>query len=85
MGSKNKIVNGALGCLGVVAVSAAFSGGFAVFANILVVLGMAAMLLALSLLFLWIFIWFVGSVMVGLVNGVVSLGRKWCYKEVQAE
>lgn len=73
---------GALGCLGVVAVSAAFSGGFAVFANILVVLGMAAMLLALSLLFLWIFIWFVGSVMVGLVNGVVSLARKWCYKDV---
>lgn len=76
---------GLVGCLGIIAVTAAFGGGFAVFANILVVLGMAAMLLALALLFLWIFIWFIGSVMVGLVNGVISLGRKWCYKEVQAE
>ena len=76
---------GLMGCLGVIAVTAAFGGGFAVFANVLVVLGAAAMLLALALLFLWIFIWFIGSVMVGLVNGVISLGRKWCFKEVQDE
>lgn len=76
---------GLLGCLGVIALTAAFGGGFAMFANILVVLGVALMLLALALLFLWIFVWFIGNVMVGLVSGVISLGRRWCYKEVQAE
>lgn len=76
---------GLLGCVGVIAVTAAFGGGFAMFANVLVVLGVAAMLLALSLLFLWMFIWFIGCVMVGLVSGVIALGRKWCYKEVKAE
>lgn len=78
-------LSGLFGVVGVIAVSAAFGGGFAVFANVLVVLGVALMLLALSLLFLWLFIWFIVSVMVSLVGGVIALGRKWCYKEVQAE
>ena len=62
---------------------AAFSG-FPVFADILIVLGCAIVLLALGLLFLWLFIWFVGAVIGGLIRWVVQLGGKWCYKEVDA-
>lgn len=61
----------------------AFSG-FPVLADILIVLGGALIILALGLLFLWIFIWFIGGAIVGLIRGVVSLGAKWCYKEVAA-
>ena len=62
---------------------AAFSG-FPVFADILVMLGCAIILLALGLLFLWLFIWFVGSVIGGLIRWVIQLGGKCCYKEVAA-
>ena len=62
---------------------AAFSG-FPVFADILIVLGCAIILLALGLLFLWLFIWFVGAVIGGLIRWVIQLGGKWCYKEVAA-
>ena len=61
----------------------AFSG-FPVLADILIVLGAALIILALGLLFLWIFIWFIGGAIVGLIRGVVSLGARWCYKEVAA-
>lgn len=67
---------------GVVTVSAAFNG-FAVFADIMVVLGVSLVLFALGLLFLWTSIWFVGGAIVGLVHGVAALCDKWCYKEVQ--
>jgi len=66
---------------GVVLVSAAFHG-FAVFADIMVVLGVALVLFALGLLFLWTAIWFVGGAIVGVVHGVAALCDKWCYKEV---
>ena len=68
---------------GVQLVIAAF-GGFKILADFLLLFGSAVVLLALGLLFLWIFIWFVGSVMAGLVTGVIALGRSWCYKEVSA-
>ena len=61
----------------------AFSG-FPVLADILIVLGAALITLAIGLLFLWVFIWFIGSVIVGLIRGVVSLGSRWCSKEVSA-
>ena len=61
----------------------AFSG-FPVLADILIVLGAALITLALGLLFLWVFIWFIGGAIVGLIRGVVSLGARWCYKEVSA-
>ena len=69
--------------VGVMAVSSVF-GGFAVLADLLVVLGAALVLLALGLLFLWLFIWFIGGAIAGLVRGICALVRKWCYKEVPA-
>ena len=69
---------------GVMILSAAFSG-FTMFSDLLVVLGLAIIVLALGLLFLWIFIWFIGGAIVGLVRSVVSLGEQWCYEEVAAE
>ena len=66
---------------GVVLVSAAFNG-FAVFADIMVLLGISLVFFALGLLFLWTAIWFVGGAIVGVVHGVAMLCEKWCYKEV---
>ena len=66
---------------GVVVVSTALNG-FAVIADIMVVLGMALVLFALGLLFLWTAIWFIGGAIVGVVHGVAALCEKWCYKEV---
>ena len=57
---------------------------FSVFADILLVIGVALVVLAVGLLFAWIFIWLLGGVIPGLVRGVCALGRKWCYKEVPA-
>lgn len=69
---------------GVMAVTSAFGSGIAVFADIMVIIGMAFILLALGLLALWIAAWLVGGAMVGLVRGLIHLGGKWCYKEVEA-
>lgn len=69
--------------LGVVAVTTAFAH-LPLFADVIVAIGAAFILLALGLLTLWIAVWFVGGVMVGLVRGLVHLGGKWCYKEVEA-
>ena len=68
---------------GALALVGAFSG-LPVFADILSVLGAALVILALGLLFLWLFIWFIGGAMAGLVRGIVNLGGQWCYKEVSA-
>ena len=68
------------GCAGLMA---AF-GGFAVFADILIVFGCSIIALALGLLFLWLFIWFVGGPIAGLVRAVIRLGGRWCSKEVSA-
>ena len=69
---------------GVMAVTSAFGSGIAVFADIMVIIGMAFILLALGLLALWIAVWLVGGATVGLVRGLIHLGGKWCYKEVEA-
>ena len=69
---------------GVSALIAAF-GSFSVFADILLVIGIALVVLAVGLLFVWIFIWLLGGAIPGLVRGVIALGRKWCYKEVPVE
>ena len=60
---------------------AAFSG-FPKLADILIVLGTAVIVLALGLLLLWLFVWFVGGAIGGLIRAVTELGRKWCYEEV---
>lgn len=69
--------------LGCMALSSAF-GAFTIFADVMVVLGAALVVLALGLLFLWIFVWFVGGAIAGLINGIIKLGGKWCFKEVSA-
>ena len=58
---------------------------FSVFADILLVIGVALIVLALGLLFAWIFIWLLGGAIPGVIRGVCALGRKWCYKEVPVE
>lgn len=68
---------------GAVTFSAAFSG-FAVLADLFVILGAALLMLAFGLLFLWLFVWFIGGAIVGLVRGVIELGGNWCFKEVPA-
>ncbi len=67
--------------LGSAALVVAFSG-FSRLADLLIVLGTAAIVLALGLLLLWLFVWFIGGAIGGLIRGVVELGRKWCFEEV---
>ena len=69
---------------GVLVLTAAF-GGFAIFADLMVILGLAIVLLALGLLLTWLFIWFIGGAIVGLIRGLCHLGGKWCYKEVPVQ
>lgn len=60
-------------------------GSFAMLADMLVVLGAALVLLALGLLFAWLFIWCIVGGIIGFIRALCRLGRKWCYKEVAAE
>lgn len=69
---------------GVLVLTAAF-GGFAIFADLMVILGLAIILLAFGLLLTWLFIWFIGGAIVGLIRGLCHLGGKWCYKEVPVQ
>lgn len=72
------------GCLYVGAkVTMAAFAGFSMFSDIMVVLGSGVIILALGLLFLWLFIWFIGGAVAGLINAVIRLGGKWCSKEVR--
>ena len=72
------------GFLGIYGFAATFTG-FAVLADILVVAGASLILLALALLFLWLFVWFIGGGIVGLIRGLCALGGSWCYKEVAVQ
>ena len=67
--------------LGSAALVAAFSL-FQQLADLLILLGTAIIVLALGLLLLWLFVWFVGGAIGGLIRAVTELGRKWCYEEV---
>ena len=64
-------------------VTVAAFAGFSLFSDMMVVLGCGVIVLALGLLFLWLFIWFVGGVIAGLIDAVIQLGGKWCSKEVR--
>ncbi len=66
---------------GSAALVVAFSG-FPKLADLLLILGMSVIVLALGLLLLWLFVWFIGGAMGGLIRGAIDLGRKWCYEEV---
>lgn len=68
---------------GVLVLTAAF-GGFAIFADFMIILGLSLVLLAFGLLMTWLFIWFIGGAIVGLIRGICRLGGNWCYKEVAA-
>ena len=59
-------------------------GSFAIFADILVVMGTGLILLALGLLFFWLFVWFIGGAIAGFINGVIKLGDKFSSREVSA-
>ena len=67
--------------LGSATLVAAFSG-FPKLADLLIVIGTSVIVLALGLLLLWLFVWFVGGAIGGLIRGMIELGRKWCYVEV---
>ena len=67
--------------LGGTLIISAFSG-FAVLADIMLLLGAAIIALAVGLLFLWLCFCLVGDVIVGLIRAVSALCRKWCYEEV---
>ena len=73
--------------LAVVAGTAAFNvistafGSFAIFADILVVLGAGLLLSAFALLFLLLFGWFIGCAIAGLINGAIRLGGRICCRE----
>ena len=67
--------------LGSAALVSAFSG-FPELADILIVLGTAVIVLALGLLLLWLFVWFIGGAIGGLIRSMIDLGRKWCFVEV---
>lgn len=57
--------------------------GLTMIADLMVVLGGGIALFALGLLFLWTAVWLVLGGIVGLIRGVVTLAKKWCYKEVE--
>ena len=67
---------------GIYAVKAAFSG-FAIFADMLLSLSVAVAILALGLLFIWTAIWLLSGAVPDVIKGIIKLGRKWCYKEVE--
>ena len=71
-------------CLGVNVIGMCF-GSFTVIADTMVVFGAGLGFVALSLLFVWLFIWFLGGVIVGFIRGICSLGRKICCKEVAVQ
>ncbi len=68
----------AVGIYGLVTAFTAFS----VFADILLVFGLALAAAAVGLLLFWLFVWLVFGVIPDLVRGLVRLARKLCYKEV---
>lgn len=69
-------------CVGISGLVAAF--GFTVFADILLVFGLALAAAAIGLLLLWVVIWLLAGAIPGVIRGIIGLGRKICFKEVSA-
>lgn len=55
-------------------------GSFAVFADIMAVMGASFILIALGVLLLWIFLWIIIRAIPGVARGVFLLGKKLCTK-----
>ena len=70
------------GVLGVFAITAAFHSGLDIIADILIALGIAVVLFAVAVLFLWTAVWFCAGAIPGIIRGIRELGEKWCCKEV---
>ena len=70
-------------CAGGFGLVSAFTA-FPVFADVLLVFGLALAAAAIGLLLFWIFIWLLFGGIPGLVRGICALARKLCYKEVAA-
>jgi len=70
--------------IGVSTIAMCFTS-FAVIADTMAVFGAALALCALALLFVWLFIWFLGGAIVGFIRGICRLGRKLCCKEVAVQ
>ena len=68
------------GVLAFYTASSAF-GNFAVFADIMVVLGAALVFASLALFFFFVFLWFIVGAIAGLINAAIRLGGKICFKE----
>lgn len=66
-----------LAVVGFQTITTAF-GGFAVFADIMVVLGGALIVIAIALCAFWAFIWFIGGAIVSLINSAIRLGGNFC-------
>lgn len=60
-------------------------GSFDMIADIMVVFGGGLILVALSLLFVWLFVWLLIGAVVGFIRGICKLGRKICCKEVAVQ
>ena len=73
----------AAGKIAILGIGTAF-GCYAVFADILIVIGTSLIVLALGILLIWTAVWLVGGVMVGLIKAVFRLADKWCTREVEA-
>ena len=56
--------------------------GIAIIADVLISLGAALVVLAVGLILLWFALWLIIVSVRGLVRGIVSLGKKFCVREV---
>ena len=68
-------------CVGFAGIVEAFTA-FSVFADMLLVFGLAIALAAFGLLLFWVFIWFLGGAIPGVIRSACRLGGKLCYREV---
>lgn len=57
--------------------------GMQVFADIIICLGATIAVLAIGVLLAWLGVWLIAVSVPGLVKGVISLGRRFCVREVK--
>ena len=57
--------------------------GLSVVADMLILLGSGASVLAIAMVLLWFAIWFFVQVTIGWIRVLIRLGKRWCCKEVE--